>query len=400
MPKLIKFMTPVLVLVAGAGAIVLLNATKPEPEQNDEPPRATSLFVEPARENTVLLNVSTQGEVRARREIDLVAQVSGRVVEVAPGFADGGSFGANEVILQIEDTDYRVAVTNAEAEVARWQTILLQAEADAEVARQQLAGRSNNPLGLKEPQIAEARAGLLAAKANLQQAEANLQRTSVTLPYEGRLREKYVDLGQFVTAGTPLARVFSTDTAEVRLPLTDTQLFTLGLPVGYQAADPASAPEVVLSARLANRDLSWTGQLVRIESAFDSSTRLVYGVVEVEDPYNPTEPQSAGMPLAVGLFVTAELPGREISDATVIPREALRAGNRVYVVADGLLQIRDVEVEHTDDSRAVVRGGLNPGEQVVVSPVRDPVTGMRVEPIQRSAVAAEPGAAVRQGDAS
>ncbi len=389
MNKILRILAPVAVIAAGVGIVAAMHAVKPEPEQNEEGPRPVSLFVDPVRREAVTLEVHTGGEVRARTQVDLVAQVSGLVVGVNDAFAAGGRFERGEGLLQIDDTDYRFAAVNARAEVARQRVLVEEIKADAEVARQQLVGRDASELGLKKPQLAQARAQLEAAEASLEQAQLNLDRTRVSLPFAGRVLAKHVDIGQFVTVGTPLATVFSTEVAEVRLPINDEQLAALGLPIGY-IAGIGEGPRVDLHAAVGGIERHWNGELVRVEASVDPSTRMLYAVAEVRDPYGAAAEAAGGMPLAVGLYVNATIEGRRLADTPVLPRSALRAGDTVFVVDDGHLDIRDVEVIHTDPERAVLAAGVEPGELVVVSPVRDPVDGMAVQPLRREELARGP----------
>ena len=382
MNKIFKRLAPVAVIAASIGAVIVLNATKPEAEKSTEPVRPVALFVDKVKTETLQLKVETHGEVAAKTEVDVVAQVSGVIVSVSEEFIEGGSFTAAQPLLQIEDADYRIALLNAKAALMRQQTLIQQIQADADVARRQLEGRKATALGLKKPQIAEAFAALEAAKANVQLAELNLQRTRVAVPFSGRVRHKLVDVGQFVAKGQPLARVFSTDVAQIRLPLTDTQLATLGLPIGYSAVDQA-APDVEFSAVVAGELRHWYGSLVRIEASADPGTRMLYGIAEVIDPYGNSTGQAGGMPLAVGLYVSASIDAREAKNASVIPRTALRSSDKVYVVRDNKLEIRQVDVAYRGEEVAVITQGVEPGESVVVSPVRDPLNGMRVEPLEQ-----------------
>lgn len=378
MPRLRLLALPIAVITAAAAVSFVLIETKPELEVVPEPPRPRVVTVAPVQASNTVLQIHSQGEVAAKVDIDLVAQVSGKVVFVTPEFTEGGTFAADEVLLKIEDSDYRVAVTNAEAAVASARVAVDQGTADAEVARQQLAGVKASALGLKKPQLARAKAELAAAKASLQQAKINLTRTQVHLPYQGRVRKDLVGVGQFVTAGTVLASVFSTETAEVRLPLTDRQLATLGLDIGY-SADYDEAPEVELTGVVAGVERRWSAKLTRVDPAFDPLTRVIYAVAEIRDPYGESTLAQSGAPLAVGLYVRANIDGQIISQAKTIPRSALRAGNRVYVVQDGALDIRAVQVKHSDENIAVIASGVALGEQVVISPVRDPINGLRVQ---------------------
>lgn len=372
-------------LALGVGGFVALQALRPEPAKVAEEPRPVALFVEPVRERRVALDVHTQGEVRAKTEMELVAEVSGRIVAVAPEFVAGGSIEPGAVLLAIDDTDYRFAVTRAESGVAEARVKLEQIRADAAVARRQLTPATATPLGLREPQLADAEARLRAAEADLAKARLDLGRTQLRLPFRGRLRETAVGLGEFVAVGTPLGRAFSTDVAEVRLPLTDQQLASLGLPIGYVAAEGEGAA-VELSAVVGGEGRSWHGRITRLDAAVDPGTRLLHALAEVDEPYGAAATQ-AGMPLAVGLFVDARIRGRAVEAARVIPRVALRQGDSVYVVAGGELSIRRVSVLHEDAEEVVLAGGVEAGEAVVISPVRSPVNGMRVQGVNREVVA-------------
>jgi len=301
------------------------------------------------------------------------------VMSVAPAFTEGGNVMPGETLVTIEDIDYQLALKQASARVAAAQVQVELALADADVARKQLRGTKNpSDLALKKPQLAEARAQLLAAEADLQQAQVNLERTRVSLPFKGRIEDTYVDLGQFVSAGTPLGRAFATDKVEVRLPITDDQLASLDLPIGYEA-EPGGGLDIEFSATVAGREHQWQGKLVRLDASIDSSTRLLYALAEVDDPYG-TSASGEGMPMAVGLYVNGNIRGRRIEDAIRIPRSALRAGNTVYVVnSDGRLEVRTVQVTHSSPNYAVISEGLSASELVIISTIRNPIPGMALQ---------------------
>ncbi len=325
------------------------------------------------------MDVVTQGEVRSRVDIDLIAEVSGRLVSVSSEFMEGGAFRPGERLLQIDDRDYQLALSQAESRVASAHVNLTLAEADADVARQQLQGtRSPSDLALKKPQIAEAQAALKAAQADLELARVNLERTRVALPFAGRIADTFVDLGQFVSAGTPLARAFATDEVEIRLPITTDQLAALDLPIGYRAAD-GEGLHVTLQAPLAGKQQRWTSTLLRLDASIDSETRSLYAIAVTEDPYGANAAET-GMPLAVGLYVTAIIHGGSVEDAIRIPKSALRAGDKVYLInSDNTLEIRAVTITHSTHEYAIVGSGLSGGEQVITSTIRNPIPGMALK---------------------
>ena len=166
--SLIKIAAPIGVLMSGIGAYVLLDATKPEPEKKEEPPRALSVFVHSVNRSDIPLKVTTQGEVRARTQVDIVAQVSGRIVEVSPEFIEGGVVKPGDPLVVIESTDYEFAVKSSRAQVAEAEVRLQQALADADVARKQLRdSKDPSPLALKKPQVASVETGKVPAPSAL-----------------------------------------------------------------------------------------------------------------------------------------------------------------------------------------------------------------------------------------
>lgn len=386
--KYLKAAAPVLVLALGFGIVQVMSAAKPAPEKKEETQRLVSLLYTEAREQAVHLAVGTQGEVRPHTEIDLTPQVAGRIVAISEKFAEGAGFEPGETLIRLDDADYRLALARAEAGVAAAEVLLLQARAAATIKRQQWEaanpGRKPTPLQVNKPQVAEAEANLRSAKAELADAQLNLERTQIKLPFRGRIIRRDVGVGQYVTASTVLGRAFATDRVEVRLPLTDSQLLELDLPMGFVATDKNPGPLVTLSAQVGGDQRQWQGRIVRTQAAVDQQTRLIYAVAEVTDPYG--EGASDGVPLAVGLFVSAEAEGVQERHALVVPRDALRSADKVYVVdEDNRLDIRTVKVLSTSEDRVVIASGLADGERVVTSTISNAVDGMEVQPVTQLA---------------
>lgn len=376
-----KALIPLLVLLGGIGIVVLLNATKPKPDVAVEAPRPIRVHTQAAVVATNQLTVHTTGDVRATLRSDLVAQVAGRIIQVSDEFVEGGRFLAGETLLTIEDTDYRAALNEAEARVAAAEVDLETAFADADVARQQLAGvDSPSALALKKPQVTRAQLALEAAESGLSLARTNLERTKIALPYTGRLRSTAVDLGEYVGPGKVLASAFGTDRVEVRLPLTDNQLGALGVPIGYRAQNGAGLA-VDFTAEVAGERRLWTGRVERLDAAIDPQTRVIYATAVVERPYDLVEAPSA-MPLAVGLFVEAAIAGRILTDTIAIPSDGLRAGDRVFILdVKGQLEIRNVEVIYSNTRETFLASGIASGEAVITSAIRNPIPGMALESI-------------------
>ena len=385
MKKLLKIITPVVVLAVSIGVVGALSAAKPAPEKKEESQRLVSLYVDEVKSDQVTISVKTQGEVRPKTEIDLIPQVSGRIVGISESFAEGAEFGPGEALIKIDDTNYKLAVIRAEARVAE-ATVGVQRElANAKIKEEHWLDKRNSgepsAYALNKPQVMEAEAKLLAAEADLKEARLNVSRTEINVPFLGRVREKSVGIGKYVTAGTHLGRVFSTGIVEVRLPLTDHQLAELNLPMGFMA-DAFNAPVVQFMAHVGNQEHFWTGRIVRTHASVDQQTRLIYAIAEVEDPYGLGSDN--GAPMAVGMFVHAEIASVNSQSAMVLPRLALRNADKVYVINDqNRLEIRTVEIISTSEDIVLVSTGVEVGDKVVTSTIPAAVDGMEVRAISR-----------------
>ncbi len=389
--RFFTFILPALVIVGGVASVVVMGMLKKPPEKTDAVAEAPKVVTTITGGESVRLTVAIQGVAEPRNEIDVVPQVGGRIDYVSPAFLTGGGFKQGDVLIRIEDVDYRLAVTRSEAEVSRAARALARERAEGEIALrdwEELGEGEASDLALRQPQLAEARASLAAAQATLEDAKLDLARTEIRAPFDGRVARKSADTGQFVNAGQALGRIFSTDVIEVRLPLSDRELAKTSLPVAFQATEDDPGPDVELSAIVAGEFRVWKGRITRTDSRFDQSSRLLHAIAEVDDPYGAGA--ADGTPLAPGLFVNAEIQGRLFDDAVVMPRAALRGEKEVYVVNDDdTVSIRDVRVVSSDRTQVVVIGGVAAGERVVVSPLRGAADGMAVTPVSPAELAGE-----------
>lgn len=378
------WITTALVLALGMGVAVFLFRGKPQPERQPDtpppPPVAEFITLSPSR---VELAVNTQGTVQPRRQIDLVAQVAGKVVATPDSFAEGHFFSAGDVLVQLEQQDYRYAIERARARVAEARQVLALEKGRVRQAKREwrdLGDRDANELFLRVPQLASAEAGLKAARADLGQAELELKRTAVTAPFDGRILQTMVDVGQFVVPGSPVARIYSTGAVEIRLPLSDRQVGLLELNLRPGEAAAAEPIPVLISGRLGGREWQWQGRVTRTDAAIDNRSRTLFAVAEIDDPFVVDAP-SGRPPLLIGQFVRARISGRSQDDVIVIPRAALRPQDMIWLLGpDDRLLLKHVEVLQVDGQRVLVQGDFSGPVRVIVSPLTMAVPGMRLDP--------------------
>lgn len=324
-----KLLLPAIIAAIGIAAMALLVIAQPKPVPRavEEEPARIQVTVVPAKHQVLHLAVEAQGTVRPKREIDLVAQVSGQVVEVDPAFVDGGFFDAGQPLLRIDEREYRAALSSARARVADAEQRLAEERGrslQAEREWRDLGNQSANDLFLRKPQMASAQANLESARGDLEVAELNLERTRISVPFKGRVRQTRANLGQYVTAGTPLATVYDSTLVEVRLPLTESQATLIDLPLTPGATERVP---VTITGSVAGEPHQWQGVLARTDAFVDPDSRLYYAVVEVADPFSVDSVDQAsgkqGAPLLPGLFVSAEIQGKRLDGVLKLPRAAL-----------------------------------------------------------------------------
>ncbi len=374
--RLVPFLAVVMI---GGGVISLLTVMKPKIEDAEKEIKPRIVRAVEAIPSTRQIVVTSQGTVAPRVAISLQSEVSGRIVEVSDSFVAGGFFQEGDVILRINPRDYELDVIKAEARVAEAAQNLARQRAEAEQAAKEWAelgtGEAND-LVLRKPQMLEAEARLKSARADLSEAHLSLERTELKAPFTGRVVRKYVDLGQIISTDLKAADIYSTQSLEVRLPLTDAQVALLDLPFTANP-DRADMPFVQLQATFAGQERSWTARIVRTEGMIDAKSRVVYAVAGV-DPA-PMEKTDDYLPLTVGMFVEARIEGRYFDQVVGIPREAVRQNGTVLVVGiDNRLHFRDVEVLQSTRDTAFVRLDIMEGERVCTSPLDTPTENMEV----------------------
>jgi RND family efflux transporter MFP subunit len=369
------FIPPLIIVVAILLAVLASMAAKP-PQMKQQKKPAVMVEVKEVQTQEITFLVDSQGTAAPKFSTTLVAEVSGQIVDVADKYNAGGFFDKGEMLLQIDPSDYEVAVQQARAQLLQAQATLEEEKARARVAEEEWSQFTDGEapaLGLRKPQLASAFAALESAEANLAMAERNLERTTIRAPYAAVLRNKQADLGQFVGAGSQIATLFGTDVAEVRLPLSDLDVTYLNLP-----DETNTQPKVLLESQVSGVDTQWLGKLVRTEGILDEASRVIYGVVQVSDPYN-LNGQSHPEPLRFGRFVQAQIEGQQVSGVMEVPTYAINPDGSVWTVAeDRRLKKKAIEVIRTQANTSIVSDGLEAGDLVVLTQLKNALNGMEV----------------------
>lgn len=369
---------PVVIVVAAIAAAALLVATRPQPARETPVDRGQPVRTQTVEQTEQRFTVHAQGKVIPARQVVVQPQVSGRVVQTSPDLVPGGIVGQGDVLFSIDDTDYRIAVAQAQTRVAEAEAALALEQGRRVVAEQewalfadQASGTPDPSLVLREPQLQAARAAVDAARAQLRQSRLNLSRTTVTAPFNAVVRAEQVDPGQFVTPQTPAAQLVGTDQFWIQASLPVAELTLVSIE-GEVAGSTASVIYDTGTHRVERQ-----GTVIRKLADLDRSGQMARVLIAVDDPLALTGDNSS--PLLLESFVDVAIRTETAVAVVTLQPQWLHDGERVYVYRDGVLEIRDVEVAWRDSRRVYVRSGLDHGTPIVTSSIATPVAGMKLD---------------------
>lgn len=359
-----NLVTAAVILLVGFFVTGALVKSRTKPERIAAAPIEPLVTAHTVSSETGTIHITSFGSVVAARKVSIIPQVSGEVLSTSDLFNAGTYITRGDVLLRIDETDYVMALANAQANVAQKEYHLALAEEEASVAVREwerigLAGDEKpSALVMHKPQLKLAAANLAAATAAHAQAQVNLDRCTITAPFTGRVLNATVDAGQFLRSGTVIGELYATDLAEVTVNIPDDDL-------AWITVKATTSVPVVVSAQFAGREHQWAGQAVRLGGAVDPRSRLVPVVIEIPDPYHRVGDRPA---LIEGMFVEVSFDIPAQDGIAIIPRTALRPDDIVWVIGpDGKLDIRQVTVIRASIEQALISEGLQIGERVCTS---------------------------------
>ena len=372
---ILRRLSPLLIIIVFVGLALALISTQEAPEQKDEAISVPIIDVQTVTPQTLSLNLPSYGVVNPKYKTQLVTEVQGRMLGISANFVAGGVVKKGEQLAIIEPSDYEADLIQAEATVAQATAALNEEKARGVVAKIEFKdfGKGLPPeLGLRIPQLKKEQANVKYAEAALARAQRNLARTVIRAPFDGIIKARNVDLGQYVTLGTNLGELYDTSIAEIRLPLANEDLAYL-----ESVDNPETA--VTLTALLAGKQVSWQGNIVRSENVIDEQTRMVYLVAEIHDPYLRNNKTEGQLPLKYGSFVNAVITGRTVNDVVKLPRHVVRNGQVAVVSADNIIEMRKVNIIRSDVDTIYIQGSFKANERVSTTSINSLNSGQAIK---------------------
>lgn len=346
-------------------------------------------FAPPEKLKTITVNRSsyplkytTIGTVKPHREIIVQAEVSGRIIAQSPDLDVGGHLKEGEMIIKIDPRNYLTAVEQEKAAFSKAELELKMEQGKGFVAKKEWEllestskkSEMGQELVLREPHLKEKEAALAAAKSRMEKAQADLSRTTVTAPFDSIVTEEWVEIGQYLNPQSKIANLVSTD--EYRIPI---QIPYEDLSWIKASAQPTDSTEATVTQQTGKgQKVKWKGFVLRRLGSLDPNGEMANLIIVVRDPLGLSENQDkAATPLLLNSAVDIEIQSPTIENAFVIPCEALREHQTVWVRGPGnTLDIRSVKVAARNNDTAVIGEGLNDGDQVITTEIDDPEQGM------------------------
>jgi RND family efflux transporter MFP subunit len=411
--KTIRVFVVILAALIIAAVLVIL---RPKAERRVVEDKGRLVEVFAARSEKVQMVIEAYGTVQPREELLLVAEVRGQIVGADPTFEEGNFITRGTRLIQIDPRTYEldvqrrnVQIKQAQAEIKRLEQEVLNLQARIKIAKSDVALAQNeyfrlkklidrkviaqstldkseqqylaslerlqaleNQLALTGPQKEQLLAQRDMARVMFETAKLDLERSAIVAPFDGWVLAKTIEVGQHVTIGQRLGRIYSTGELEieVRIPIKDLKWLPARL-----NGDARVAADVIFENQ--GTRMIWNGHVTRVKAEMDDRTRTLPVIIAVAAQSNSAENMNI-LRLRPGMFVTAKIKGKEIDQVFVLPRYVVYPGDRVYTVKSDHLEIKSVEVLRAFKDSVFVRQGLSDGEQIIKTPLSDATDGMLV----------------------
>lgn len=357
------------IFLAGGILTTLIFSTEPAAKRGGATQQTAMLVnVVDVERDTYRPTIQAMGTVEPAQDITLSSRVSGEVIELKTNFTPGGYIQKGDTLLQLDPEDYRHQLRQRESELSQAQSDLTLELGRREAARKEYESygdslsAANQARVLREPQLKAVEARVQAAEAAVEQAQTDLKRTTITAPFDAHILSRNVNIGSQVAAGANLGQLIGLEKYWVEATVPVSKLSWLTVPDGNEQGS---------QVRIRNRT-AWpanayrTGFVDKLIGSLENQTRMARLLISVPDPLG-YETSSDEPKLMIGSFVEANIHAKQLSDVIRLNRDYIRDDSSVWVMQDGKLDIRNVDILFRDARFAYIDSGLTAGDQVVTT---------------------------------
>ena len=377
---MIKYLRPLIIIGIStviAAVLYMLGQISPDAIQEKDPMDVNVQILTPI---DYQIKIKSTGTTTPITQTVLTSEVGGEVIYRSKKFSEGSSVISGEILAKIDDTDLQLQYKNALLQLASAEVQFAVQQAEAEIAQEawdQVGEGIPQELTTKKPQLKQAKAALEVAKAQVQSAEKKLNKTEITAPYTGRIQNINIDLGSTIIPGQPVGSMYTSNEIEVTLSVKDSDLQFLDIPMDGRKLNPDQKSIVIIKSLYKGEMQEWAGNLERVDGVIDPMTRMIKLIANFKNNFiEETKPI-----LPIGLFVEAEINGKQLEDIFMIPNSALTPNDELlFLNQDDALEIRKVSILTKMKNHILVKEGMKAGERVVVSKLSIATNGMLVNP--------------------
>lgn len=374
--KLKKILLPLIILVTAIAVFVAMASMKKPAEKKEMEFKPTLVAVETLEAKDWQFKIQAQGMVRPVKETDLTVEVSAKVLAISDTFFEGSFVKQGDVLVKLEQSDYLTELKLSKANLAKALAALKEEKARVEVAKREWKGRIDtaSDLALRIPQLETEQANVEYAQAQVEQAQRNLDRTFIRAPYDGVIVASTTEVGQFLSKGTQVGKIYGSETAEIRLPVNYTELKFID--VGSKLVQPAPSPVILYTNSASKKAENWLAYLSHSEAVIDNTSRMTYLVAKISDPYNLTGLHQQA--IQFGQFVNAEISGTKANQVFKINRQYLTSNQEIILFQNNEIKLFKPEILRFEGKFIYIDSGLSNGDQIITSAISNPVNGMKV----------------------
>jgi len=429
---MLKILLPIVMLV---GAIFLgkyLIATGPKAKKKPFVERLPVVEVQKLKARNYTVSIKASGVVRPGIQTNLVAEISGKILNISDKFLEGNYFKKGSILLKIDSSNYQNSLAISQSDVAANQANLSQLnEEEKSTKRSYYLAQKNLKLGRKElsrlhnlwkkkliarsavdaeeqkinqlQQRLEESQGKLntfssrklaikakinAARSRQKQDRLNLSKAVIKAPYAGRVLQRNVDVDQYVGTGTSLGKVYATHFVYVDLPLSLNQYELLGIPENFENSTENSKqtnkkmPIVTFSSTNSRHKSHWDGRIVRTSAALDVDSRQIKVIARIDKPFIAKHNQKQGnsAPLKIGQYLNAQIEGKTFKNVYILPSSVVRQNKEILLLLQGnKVHIVPVEVIFNTSTSTIVKTKESiENKRLIITPMSQATEGSRV----------------------
>ncbi|MBU8850251.1 MAG: efflux RND transporter periplasmic adaptor subunit [Desulfobacterales bacterium] len=412
----LRFLRVVVVLAIAVALAKLLISLKEKPEKKEivkTPPSVKVMLATPVSKT---MTIDAFGTVKPRKLVKIAAEVPGRIEYIHPSFIEGGLIHKGEVLIRIDQRSYKLNrqtgqvrirqadtdIKSLKQDIENLKNDILLSKANVELAKKELKRikalsknqfASKNSLDKAEQQYLQAKislqnignrlsltdalmeqknAALAMARVDFQKADLALKKTQVKSEFDGLILDKSVEKGEYINPGQVLGSIYKKGSldVDVRIPLEKMKWIEAFFENG-------KTPEA--KVMMANSDRLqphvWNAKVARIKARIDEKTRTLPITLEI---LNSDITIKNIFDLKPGTFVKCSIIGETYENIFILPRYLLKRDNILFTVNDNHLKMKKVNVLRKFEDEIYINGGLNPGDNIIFSPLPGAIEGMKL----------------------